>query len=630
MLGIYLVLISQLVAAETSHTPTTRSIIVTDDTQQVISEQAFDTWRASRINPDGPVKPEQILRLPSIHFGDTRVGYANENNWVRFRIHNASKNRSEWTIAVLPTAIPKVVLYQYDAISQALLSVQSVDPHKNQESRSFPHFDVKIPPGQDAVFVANVGKLMDFSFLVMSPEAARAHEHARTILNAVYVGAIIALLLSNLVFVFYSIDLTILLHLLSGVAIFVTLGIVNGIWLTGDWITPWLMIANLLAIIFTVRFLELRKYSRMAWRIYVAIAAGSVFVIIGMKTPLCTCVTPGVDYAGDFFLIAQVLLTVYYAIVLVQKAFKPARFILSGWLLLAFAALLYFLALYGVLRISIYTREFIPQVAHFLQLLIMSVAIAERMRSAELGRQAAEFRAQAADQLRMLIRVVCHDIANPLASVIGYSEMQLMETPNSKFIPRIIRNSLISAIIRQVRSMMAKQSGDGSMIKESLDVAAVLGEVVMTFERAASEKSVRLTFSSQPGLSIEADRVLFETSVLGNLVSNAIKFTESGKEVRIEAYRKDGHIEVRVADEGIGIPKEMIPHIFSQTTNISRAGTAGECGTGFGMSLVKSFVGMLGGEISLQSLTKEDGADRTGTAVMLRFPEASFTPPQSD
>jgi signal transduction histidine kinase len=621
MLALWLLIISSGPAAGASYPVDDRLIIIGDQQAKVLSDEDLELWSASQLSPKGRPTAEEVLNLPAAPGKPKHAVYSNDDFWVRFRVFNQSKMQSDWTIGILPTAIRRFDLYQYDSTNRQAVFHQTLDPTKNSEGKEFPHFHVTIPPGRRAVFIARVDREMDFSLSIMQPEYADKQWRLRIILNTAYFAATIALLVFCLVFLVFFWDTATLLYLLFAVAALITLGTINGSWLDGSWVTTLVMFANILASGFAVKFLSIRRTMSAAWWSYLIISGASLFVILGLKTPLSQFLAPQIEYLGDFLIVAQVALTVLCSVLLWRKNFRPARFMLTGWLLVFAGALIYLLAMYGVLRINIYSREIIPEAAHFLQLLVLAIALGERMRKIDLARHVAEVRAESADQLRVLIRAICHDIVNPLSSIMGFAEMIRRKSPDDHAVGRIIRSSLkIKEIIGQVRAMISAQSGNLSVVREPLDLEAVFTDIAGIFEKSAEAKGVHMSCVFEPGLSIRADRVLFESSILGNLVSNAIKFTESGKGVRLEGRRVEDKVEIRVVDHGIGMPKEILSDIFSQSKNISRIGTSGEVGTGFGMSLVKSFVEAMGGEITIESVTAEEAPGKSGTTAILRFP----------
>jgi signal transduction histidine kinase len=118
----------------------------------------------------------------------------------------------------------------------------------------------------------------------------------------------------------------------------------------------------------------------------------------------------------------------------------------------------------------------------------------------------------------------------------------------------------------------------------------------------AIKKNIQLINEVDENLKVYAD-INMMTSVIQNLVSNALKFTDvdgSGK-VYIQAQNKGTYIEVYVKDTGLGMTQEQIKDLFQPRVKMSFKGTAGEKGAGLGLSLCKRFVEMNLGEINVTS-----------------------------
>jgi two-component system sensor histidine kinase VicK len=117
------------------------------------------------------------------------------------------------------------------------------------------------------------------------------------------------------------------------------------------------------------------------------------------------------------------------------------------------------------------------------------------------------------------------------------------------------------------------------------------------------------------GILAEIDVTKF-SQIIGNLVSNAIKFTEEGGQVRVEigsSPTDSSQLQLQIIDSGMGIPKDLMPKLFEKF-GAQRLGTKGEKGTGLGMPLVKRYVDLHHGSITVDSMEK------IGTTFTIRIP----------
>jgi signal transduction histidine kinase len=144
-----------------------------------------------------------------------------------------------------------------------------------------------------------------------------------------------------------------------------------------------------------------------------------------------------------------------------------------------------------------------------------------------------------------------------------------------------------------------------------LDVGDVLEDVREAVEPLAGERQIRIGLEAAPSLTVPGDRVRLEQA-LGNLVSNAVKFSPAGETVRLRALREDGQALVEVCDSGVGIPKDEIPELMQRFYRASTAGTVE--GTGLGLAISREIIEHHQGRVEVES---EEGV---GSTFRVRLP----------
>ncbi len=222
-------------------------------------------------------------------------------------------------------------------------------------------------------------------------------------------------------------------------------------------------------------------------------------------------------------------------------------------------------------------------------------------------------------ELTEMIHILCHDVANQFA--VASLSLQLIEafpeTGVSRALPRIasaVKNGIaLTALVREMRRAEVKSLAIGPV-----PLRAAFEEAAQIVEDRAREKNVAIRVDL-PDVGILAERCSLVNSVFGNLLTNAVKFSRPGSSVEIEARAEDGFLTLRVRDHGIGIPVTILAHLFEVTKTVSRPGTAGEKGTGFGMPLVRKFVELYGGDLRVESRDETAHPGDSGTEVSLRF-----------
>jgi len=121
-------------------------------------------------------------------------------------------------------------------------------------------------------------------------------------------------------------------------------------------------------------------------------------------------------------------------------------------------------------------------------------------------------------------------------------------------------------------------------------------------QAAANQKEIQLIETISDNEMIFADKSMI-TTILRNLISNAIKFTNRAGNITISSKKQENSdfVEISVADTGVGIPKDKIDDLFRIDKNTSTQGTENETGTGLGLILCKEFIEKHGGEIWVES-----------------------------
>lgn len=201
-----------------------------------------------------------------------------------------------------------------------------------------------------------------------------------------------------------------------------------------------------------------------------------------------------------------------------------------------------------------------------------------------------------------------HELRTPLNSVIGFSDLLLegafgpMNTKQSKYVNNIlISGKNLLEIVNNLLDISRLEAGEKTLKYEDVDIASLIGEVRMSLLSPASVKKITVELNIDPSIgNVEADITKLR-QILYNLVSNAIKFTPTRGKVIITACKKEGVLEVKVSDNGIGISKESHEKIFMPFTQADSSAARGYGGAGLGLFIVKNFVDLHGGNVWVDS-----------------------------
>lgn len=227
---------------------------------------------------------------------------------------------------------------------------------------------------------------------------------------------------------------------------------------------------------------------------------------------------------------------------------------------------------------------------------------------------------EAADRLKSdFIQHISYELRSPLQTIIGFSELlsdQAMGSLNPQqreYLEHIDSSSRsLLSLINDILDLATVDAGIMTLEISETDIAGVAASAVESLRDRMSEQGITLDLDIPEDIGafhVDERRV---RQILFNLVSNAIRFSNAKGHIRISAKRQGGWIAYTVVDDGVGIPKDVMPSIFRPFEAHAPQGRRG--GAGLGLSIVKSLAELHGGDISVRS---EEGK---GTTATVRLP----------
>lgn len=203
--------------------------------------------------------------------------------------------------------------------------------------------------------------------------------------------------------------------------------------------------------------------------------------------------------------------------------------------------------------------------------------------------------------------IIAHDLRSPFNSIVGFSNIlqervEKEDIKNIKTYAQIINNSSLRAMNLLMNLMEWSQSQTGRMNfnPEYFNPVDMMEEIIQLSNDFALQKSITITNDLPSVIIVYADKAMIST-IVRNLVSNALKFTNPGGNIRLLSEITPNKVKISVSDTGVGIQKTFIKKIFHIDSNCSTPDTQGEKGTGLGLILCKEFVEKHGGEIGIES-----------------------------
>ena len=205
--------------------------------------------------------------------------------------------------------------------------------------------------------------------------------------------------------------------------------------------------------------------------------------------------------------------------------------------------------------------------------------------------------------------IIAHDLKSPFNAILGFSSILVenhkeYDEDERDMMIKTVNNSANNAfkLLENLLTWSRSQSGKIPFIPEELYFKILLIETISNLQASANQKQIQLIETISEEEVIFADKNMIST-VLRNLISNAVKFTNKGGNIVIssQAHSNSNFLEISVKDSGVGIPKEKIDDLFRIDKDTSTKGTENEKGTGLGLILCKEFVAKHGGKIWVES-----------------------------
>ncbi len=209
--------------------------------------------------------------------------------------------------------------------------------------------------------------------------------------------------------------------------------------------------------------------------------------------------------------------------------------------------------------------------------------------------------------------IISHDLRSPFTSIIGFAEVMLEDIDSlskdeiKEFTGNIYKSSKnIQNLLENLLQWSRVQTGRIEFNPIKFDLSNLVNDVVALYQVNAARKKISLTNDLEKNYSIIADKFMIDT-VMRNLVSNSIKFTPQGGEIKIciNEEPQESLLQISVADNGVGMKDEILSKLFKIDEHVTTKGTEKEKGTGLGLILCKEFIEKHNGKIWAESTLGE-------------------------
>ena len=198
---------------------------------------------------------------------------------------------------------------------------------------------------------------------------------------------------------------------------------------------------------------------------------------------------------------------------------------------------------------------------------------------------------------------IAHDLRSPIARMRGLAEASLTgKTADGDY--QALAGHIIEEcdrLLAMINTMLDISEAEAGVIKlniESIDVVSMIHDAVDLFHPVAEYKHIDIKIQAPDKVHLSTDKRRLQR-VFGNLLDNALKYSQSSNIILTTVRTDDSHVIIEICDNGGGISREDLPHIFDRFYRAEKSRT--EPGNGLGLSLAKAFVMSLGGSITVAS-----------------------------
>jgi signal transduction histidine kinase/DNA-binding response OmpR family regulator len=276
-----------------------------------------------------------------------------------------------------------------------------------------------------------------------------------------------------------------------------------------------------------------------------------------------------------------------------------------------------------------FRRSDLKKLARVREHALSAIAKARILRELQVKNQQAE---EANRAKSTFLANMSHELRTPMNAIIGFSEI-LVERLDEHIPPKYVGflRSILSSgqhllsIINDILDLSKVEAGKMELYPEVFPVRAAIESVCQVMKGLSGKKNIAFeVLVADDVTTVETDHAKFK-QILYNLLSNAVKFSKSGTTVTIRARRVGENLAISVIDRGIGIAPDHLAVIFDEFRQIDTTTSRTYGGTGLGLSLVRKFVELQRGSVSVRS-TPGEGSDFTFT-MPLRFSGAAIPSP---
>jgi len=543
-------------------------------------------------------------------------GYTDQTIYLKINLKNNSNK--EFTRLIYLDAPLSGFVELFDG-SKKYKSGSSVPLSKRSLKSILPVFEVSLFPHTEKSFYIKMKSIHKISFKVIlsDEETYRDMRSSRADIYKFYSGAILALFLYNLFIAVVFKNKRYYIYCLFALSFFSVTIIVNGM---SDYfdifetttISHYLILFSsvtvISALLFGRSYIQFDKYfnTNKYTNVYRLLLCAHSIPLIAFFTPWFEDLIRPLGQLNEVIILISLCFLVFVGLVGVKNKNDLAKVYVLSWSLVLGGIVIHVLSTSGFIETNIITSHSVLLGSLF-EMLALSLGLGYQITILDKQKEEAKLLAQDMDKYQKLLRVISHDVSNSLQVIelcVGRYRRVMSDDKTKKFFDRIhVASQNIGDILRHVKQEQKIKDQKSNLILASVGLNDVVNHCITIFEEKMIDKHLTLSID----ISVDADSVIAEkvtliNNVLGNIISNAIKFSPKGGKIKISSKNTDDSIELIIKDEGKGFAQNELEQYRKESTiTSSTIGTSGEKGTGFGMQIILSYMNLYDGTLALRN-----------------------------
>lgn len=589
-------------------------------------------------------QPDRVVETTYPSFGFNRG-----NLWLLTSVSHRHPDQQNWVLQVGRPHISELDLWVFDARGTPVTQLQHGDSIPYHQ-RPYPHaslvFPLSLAAGEtyQLLFRASSQGSIELPTRLFTPDAFALHDRSWSLRAGSYYGAMLAMVLFNLLLFMAIRDRSYLMYVLYLSSLAMFLMIRDGLALEVLWptqpalnqqaltIMPYLAIGFF--VLFVTDFLQLTD-DGIRWR---KALRGGAWITMAFGILTLTPALPSDEAMTLSTALAPVWLLLTLAVILWRQlaGYRPALYLMVSFLPLAILVALFSLKTLQLISGS-WLIDHGLHLGSALSAFLLSFALAYRLTNLKAENEKMQLEANEALEKRVLERtselnealsarseflaVMSHEIRTPLNGIIGTVDMLRDSGLNEAQLRQvhIIEQSgqSLLQLINDVLDYARIEAGKMPIEETHFDLQALISDSVELFSHKArlNNNTMDCELESDLGRYAIGDPMRVR-QVLVNLVSNAVKFTENGR-ITVRASRDRAnpeYVRFAVEDTGIGIDRDKLEDLFEHFHQIDSSTSRRYGGTGLGLAISRQLVEVMGGEIGVRS------ENRDGSCFWFRLP----------